>query len=179
MSPYRRRSEPEPSPSRARPRSWLSTKSARGFIDHWRQRCADIRRLSVAYAAWLVGHDPTRRVCVVSYPNELAAELHRQFRIVIDAPWYQALFPTTPPAKDTGTELVTTAGGSRYAASVGGTLTGRGTDLIIVDDPLKAEEAMSEPGPQAGDWLVCRHPGALLVRRVADGIELRGGPTLD
>jgi predicted phage terminase large subunit-like protein len=33
----------------------------------------------------------------------------------------------------------------RYVASVGGTLTGRGADLIIVDDPLKAEEAMSEP----------------------------------
>jgi hypothetical protein len=40
--------------------------------------------------------------------------------------------------------LVTTLGGSRYATSVGGTLTGRGADLIIVDDPLKAEEAMSE-----------------------------------
>ena len=54
--------------------------------------------------------------------------------MVIDAPWYQALFPGMRPAKDSGTELVTTAGGSRYATSVGGTLTGRGADLIIVDD---------------------------------------------
>ena len=100
--------------------------------------------VSVAYVAWLLGHDPTRRVIVVSYSNEFAAELHRQFRMVIDAPWYRALFPAMRPAKDSGTELVTTAGGSRYATSVGGTLTGRGADLIIVDDPLKAEEAMSE-----------------------------------
>jgi hypothetical protein len=98
---------------------------------------------SVAYVAWLLGHDPTRRVIVVSYSAELAAELHRQFRMVIDAPWYSALFPAMRPARDTGTELVTTAGGSRYACGVGGSLTGRGADLIIVDDPLKAEEAMS------------------------------------
>jgi predicted phage terminase large subunit-like protein len=101
--------------------------------------------VSVAYVAWRLGHDPTRRVVVVSYSNELAAELHRQFRMIIDAPWYRVLFPKMRPAKDSGAELVTTAGGCRYASSVGGTVTGRGADLIIVDDPLKAEEAMSEP----------------------------------
>src|SRR5262249_59621974 len=82
--------------------------------------------VSVAYVAWLLGHDPPRRIIVVSYSNEFAAELHRQFRMVIDAPWYRALFPAMRPAKDSGTELVTTAGGSPYATSVGGTLTGRG-----------------------------------------------------
>jgi hypothetical protein len=96
--------------------------------------------ISVAYVAWLLGQDPTRGAIVVSYSSEFAAELHRQFRMVIDAPWYRALFPAMRIAKDSGTELVTTAGGSRYATSVGGTLTGRGADLIIVDDPLKAEE---------------------------------------
>ena len=64
--------------------------------------------VSVAYVAWLLGHDPTRRVIVVSYSNELAAELHRQFRMVIDAPWYRALFPAMRPARDTGTEFITT-----------------------------------------------------------------------
>src|SRR5437762_612295 len=88
--------------------------------------------VSVAFVAWLLGHDPTRRVIVVSYSSEFAAELHRQFRMLIDAPWYRALFPAMRPARDRGTELVTTAGGSRYATSVGGTLTGRGAALIIV-----------------------------------------------
>ncbi|MBO0733546.1 MAG: hypothetical protein J2P49_04360 [Methylocapsa sp.] len=100
--------------------------------------------VSVAYVAWILGHDPARRVMAVSYSSDFAAELHRQFRIVIDAPWYRALFPSMRPVRDSGTELVTTLGGSRYATSVGGTLTGRGADLIIVDDPLKAEEALSE-----------------------------------
>jgi predicted phage terminase large subunit-like protein len=120
--------------------------------------------VSVAYVAWLLGHDPSRRIIVVSYSNEFAAELHRQFRMVIDAAWYRALFPAMRPAKDSGTELVTTAGGSRYATSVGGTLTGRGADLIIVDDPLKAEEAMSEPARRrAIDWY-----GGTLVSRLND-----------
>src|SRR5258707_9236514 len=116
---------------------------------------------SVAYVAWLLGHDPTRRVIVVSYSSEFAAELHRQFRMLIDATWYRALFPAMRTAKDSGTELVTTAGGSRYATSVGGTLTGRGADLIVVDDPLKAEEAMSEPARRRGiDW----YAGTLVSR---------------
>jgi hypothetical protein len=120
--------------------------------------------VSVAYVACLLGHDPARRVIVVSYSNEFAAELHRQFRMVIDAPWYRALFPVTRPARDTGTELVTTAGGSRYATSVGGALTGRGADLIIVDDPLKAEEAMSEVArKRVIDWY-----GGTLVSRLND-----------
>ena len=117
--------------------------------------------VSVAYAAWLLGHDPTRRVIVVSYSNEFAAELHRQFRMVVDAPWYRALFPGMRPARDSGTELVTTAGGSRYATSVGGTLTGRGADLIIVDDPLKAEDAMSE---QARKRVIDWYAGTLVSR---------------
>ncbi len=117
--------------------------------------------VSVAYVAWLLGHDPTRRVIVVSYANELAAELHRQFRMVIDAPWYRALFAAMRPARDSGTELVTTAGGSRYATSVSGTLTGRGADLIIIDDPLKAEEAMSEAARRRViDW----YAGTLVSR---------------
>ena len=93
-----------------------------------------------------------------------AAELHRQFRMVIDAPWYRALFPDMRPARDTGTELVTTAGGSRYATSVGGALTGRGADLIVVDDAHKAEEAMSEAArKRVIDWY-----GGTLVSRLND-----------
>jgi hypothetical protein len=49
--------------------------------------------VSIAYVAWLLGRDPTKRIIVVSYSNDFAGELHRQFRMVIDASWYQALFP--------------------------------------------------------------------------------------
>jgi predicted phage terminase large subunit-like protein len=109
--------------------------------------------ISVAFVAWWLGHDPTRRIIVVSYSNELAAELHRQFRMIVDSDWYRALFPKMRIAKDTGIELVTMAGGGRYATSVGGTLMGRGGNLIIVDDPQKLEEVMSEAvRNQAINW---------------------------
>jgi hypothetical protein len=99
--------------------------------------------VSVAYVAWLLGHDPTRRVIVASYSGDFAAELHRQFRMVIASEWYAAVFPNLHLAKETGLEFVTSQGGSRYATSVGGTLTGRGADLIIVDDPLNANEVQT------------------------------------
>ncbi len=55
--------------------------------------------------------------------------------------------------KDTGAQCVTSAGGGRIATSIGGTITGRGADIIIVDDPLKAEDACSETARNAViDW---------------------------
>lgn len=99
---------------------------------------------SVAFVAWALGHDPKLRFICVSYSQELAGELARQFRLVIDSDWYRALFPKMRLVKDTGSLCVASAGGSRLATSIGGTITGRGADIIIVDDPLKAEDAASE-----------------------------------
>jgi predicted phage terminase large subunit-like protein len=118
--------------------------------------------VSIAYVAWLIGNDPTRRVTVVSYSADFAAELHRQFRMVINSAWYGAVFSKVKWAKETGLELVTTLGGGRYATSVGGTLTGRGADLIIIDDPLNATEAYSESArKRLIDWY-----GGTLVSRL-------------
>ena len=84
--------------------------------------------------------------------------------MVVGSEWYAALFPTLRWAKETGLEFVTTQGGSRYATSVGGTLTGRGADLIIVDDPLNANEVHSEPArKRVIDWY-----GGALVSRLND-----------
>jgi hypothetical protein len=60
--------------------------------------------VSVAYVAWLLGHDPTRRIVVASYSGDFAAELHRQFRMVIDSRWYAAVFPELRMAKETGSK---------------------------------------------------------------------------
>ncbi len=120
--------------------------------------------VSVAYVAWLLGHDPTRRIIVASYSGDFAAELHRQFRMVITSPWYAEVFPELRFAKETGLELVTSRGGSRYATSIGGTLTGRGADLIIVDDPLNANEVYSETARRR----VIEWYGGSLVSRLND-----------
>ena len=99
---------------------------------------------SVAFVAWALGHNPKLRFICVSYSDALARALARQFRQVVTSGWYRALFPGTRLGTDTGTECVTTAGGGRLATSIGGTLTGRGADIIIIDDPLKAEDASSK-----------------------------------
>jgi len=80
----------------------------------------------------------------VSYSNELTARHARDFRNVMLSDWYQGLFPFTRPRKDTELELVSTREGYRYGTSIGGTLTGRGGSLMIIDDPLKPDEALSK-----------------------------------
>ena len=101
---------------------------------------------SVAFIAWVLGIDPTRRIIDVSYSEDLAKKHSRDCRAVMESPWYRALFPWTrlDPRKNTELEFVTTQRGFRLATSVGGTLTGRGGNIIIIDDPLKPTDAMSE-----------------------------------
>lgn len=102
--------------------------------------------LSVALPAFVLGHDPTRRIIVASYGAELAVKLANEFRHILNAAWYKTAFPDTRVSrmKNTENEVVTTKGGFRLATSVDGTLTGRGGDIIIVDDPLKPSDALSE-----------------------------------
>ena len=101
---------------------------------------------SVALPAWLLGRDPTRQIICVSYSADLAAKHARDCRAVMMAPWYQSAFPSTriDPAKSAETEFMTTRRGFRLATSTGGTLTGRGGDILIIDDPMKPADAQSE-----------------------------------
>jgi hypothetical protein len=65
---------------------------------------------------------------------------------VLSTDWYRRLFPATRIGsyKDSETEIETTQRGFRLVTSTGGTLTGRGGDMIIIDDPLKPIDAMSD-----------------------------------
>jgi len=112
---------------------------------------------SVAFPAFVLGHDPTQRIICASYSGELAHKLSNDFRAVVASPWYQSLFPDTRIGryKDSETEIELTRRGSRLATSTGGTLTGRGGNLIIIDDPLKPGDALSETKRRAAnDWFL-------------------------
>jgi predicted phage terminase large subunit-like protein len=112
---------------------------------------------SVALPAYALGLDPTRRIISGSYSGELAHKHSNDFRSVISHPFYRELFPGTRigPYKDSETEIEFTARGFRLATSTGGTLTGRGGDLIIIDDPLKPTDAMSAAKRNAAnDWFL-------------------------
>jgi predicted phage terminase large subunit-like protein len=141
-----------------------------GYVHNWhveaiawrleRVRRGDITRLiinmpprslksiaaSVAFPAFVLGRDPSRRLICVSYSGDLAKKHSNDFRAVLETPWYRSIFPNARigPFKNSETEIELTARGFRLATSVGGTLTGRGGDIIIIDDPLKPDEAFSE-----------------------------------
>ena len=106
---------------------------------------------SVAFPAFVLGHDPTRRIVTASYSSELAIKHANDCRALMRSSWYRRIFLNTriDPAKDSETEFATTRRGFRLATSVSGTLTGRGGNLIIIDDPLKAGDAYSEPKREA------------------------------
>jgi predicted phage terminase large subunit-like protein len=102
--------------------------------------------ISVAWVAWRLGSDPSLSFVCVSYSNELSGKHARDCRAIMQSGWYKRLFPGTvlAGARSAAHDFETTAGGGRLATSTGGTLTGRGGDIIIIDDPIKPEEAMSD-----------------------------------
>lgn len=101
---------------------------------------------SVAFPAFILGLDPTRKIMVATYSMDLARLHASQCRMIMKSAWYRAVFPNTVISDegDRMYEIVTTAGGGRKAVSVGGTVTGFGAHIIIVDDCLKPEDARSE-----------------------------------
>ncbi|HEY6356618.1 MAG TPA: hypothetical protein VIX35_00155, partial [Vicinamibacterales bacterium] len=102
--------------------------------------------VSVAFPAWLLGHDPTRKIICASYSNDLAGKHARDCREIMESRWYRKIFPSTHLDRRHNTELdfQTSAHGCRYSTSVGGTLTGIGGNYLIIDDPMKAADANSE-----------------------------------
>ena len=109
---------------------------------------------SVALPAWMLGHDPTKQIICASYGQDLADKFARDCRTVMQAAWYQRLFPRTRiVGRQAVADFSTTQSGNRMATSVGGVLTGRGADIIIIDDPMKPDEALSETRRSAvNDW---------------------------
>jgi len=109
---------------------------------------------SIAFPAWYLGHDPSAQILCVSYAQDLADKLARDCRGIMMSPWYQRIFPTRlAPHRQAVQEFITTRQGYRLATSTGGVLTGRGADIILIDDPLKPEEAVSDAQRQfANEW---------------------------
>ena len=123
----------------------LARVPARRLLINMPPRSLKSTLVSVIFTAWWLGHNPSSRFICASYNDSLARTFSRDFRRLVADPLFQEAFPAfrLDPRKNTETEVVTTQNGYRLATSVGGTLTGRGADLIIVDDPLNALEAYS------------------------------------
>jgi len=109
---------------------------------------------SVAFVAWALGRNPSMQFICASYGQDLADKLALDCRSVMQSAWYKRLFGVRlTSSRPAVADLSTTEGGGRFATSVGGVLTGRGGDIIVIDDPLKPNEALSDAERQsANDW---------------------------
>lgn len=101
--------------------------------------------VSVAWPAWLLGHNPKCRIIAASYAASLSVKHSIDCRLVLSSDWYRALFPGVRLVRDQNqkSKFMTSARGFRMAGSVGGSITGEGGDFLIVDDPTNPAQALS------------------------------------
>lgn len=105
---------------------------------------------SVAFPAFILGHDPLAEIVCVSYGQELSEHNAINTRRLMTSPMYEEAFETRLISRRAKlSELRTTEGGTRLATSIDGMLTGRGGNFMIVDDPLKPSEALSSTQREA------------------------------
>lgn len=93
--------------------------------------------ISVAWPAWILGHNATKRIIACSYSSSLSIKHSLDCRFVVNSAWYKAIFPETTlsTVQNQKSKFLTTNNGFRFATSVYGSTTGEGGDYLIADDP--------------------------------------------
>jgi predicted phage terminase large subunit-like protein len=101
--------------------------------------------ISIVWPAWLLGHNPKLRIAVVSHSQALARDLGLKALRLVESDFYRDVFPETRLRDDRrqAMDFETSQSGGRYAASFETGITGRGFNLIIVDDPISAHAVRS------------------------------------
>ena len=94
--------------------------------------------------AWMVGRRPDLKIIQSTHTTELAIRFGRKAKTLIDSPEYQQMFKTTlREDSQAAGKWETSQGGEYYAAGVGSAITGRGADLLIIDDPHSEQDALN------------------------------------
>ena len=94
--------------------------------------------------AWMVGRNPKLKIIQATHTGELAIRFGRKAKHLIDSEEYGKIFETRLQEDSQAAGRWETAqGGEYFAAGVGGAITGRGADLLIIDDPHSEQDAMS------------------------------------
>jgi len=114
--------------------------------------------ITIAFPAWVLGKDPSEQILCGSYGASLAKKHSVDCRLVIESDWYGHLFPETILTDDQNekSKFVTTKRGHRVATSVGGSVLGDGGNVLILDDPIKADKANAVSAADrkaANDWI--------------------------
>jgi predicted phage terminase large subunit-like protein len=104
--------------------------------------------------AWFLGKFPEKKVIQTSHTAELAVNFGRKVRNLVDEENYRSVFPDTVLQVDSKAagRWNTSKGGDYFAIGVGGAVTGKGADLLIIDDPHSEQEAtIAETNPEVYD----------------------------
>ncbi len=98
---------------------------------------------SYLFPAWFLGMYPEKKIIQTAHTAELAVGFGRKVRNLVGSPDYQEIFPTKMSADSKAAgRWNTSKGGDYFAIGVGGAVTGKGADVLIIDDPHSEQEAM-------------------------------------
>ena len=104
--------------------------------------------------AWFLGKYPNKKIIQTSHTAELAVGFGRKVRNLVDTEAYHKIFPDLVLQADSKAagRWNTSKGGDYFAIGVGGAVTGKGADLLIIDDPHSEQEAaIAETSPEVYD----------------------------
>ena len=110
---------------------------------------------SYLFLAWLMGRAPSSKIIQATHTGELAMRFGRKVRNLMDSDEYKEIFPEVSLAADSKAagRWETNRGGEYFAAGVGGAMTGRGADFLVIDDPHSEQDALSETAMErAYEW---------------------------
>ena len=110
---------------------------------------------SFLFPSWLVGNKPQLKIIQTTHNTELAVRFGRKMKNLIDSQVYQQVFDQVAISADSKAagRWETNKGGEYFAAGVGSSITGRGADLLIIDDPHSEQDALSETAfDNAYEW---------------------------
>lgn len=104
--------------------------------------------------AWMIGRKPDLKIIQTTHTTELAVRFGRKAKTLIDSPEYQEIFKTRlREDSQAAGKWETEQGGEYYAAGVGSAITGRGADLLIIDDPHSEQDALNADAlEKAYEW---------------------------
>jgi hypothetical protein len=110
--------------------------------------------VSVQFPAWAIGRNSDRNIIEASYSADLAVDFGRQVRNIVASERYRFLFPNVSLAEDSQAKgkWNTNARGVYNAVGVGGATTGKGADLLLIDDPIKNRQDAESETVRASVW---------------------------
>jgi predicted phage terminase large subunit-like protein len=110
---------------------------------------------SYLFLAWLMGQEPDAKIIQATHTAELAMRFGRKVRNLMDSDVYKEVFPEVALAVDSKAagRWETNKGGEYFATGVGGAMTGRGANYLVIDDPHSEQDALSETAMErAHEW---------------------------